>query len=262
LIHFYKRIYSQDYSISSRMEKELEELKEKVSKLERIILRDEGGPAPGSDSATPTPRVRDRPEYDQVDGWKLISLGALGQALERAQHCGHGQLVLVEVDRKLQRWGLAVVLGYVCKACGAQTLLPSSSFSRSVGDYRVNSQFRQTLGQTAYTALASLLQEDISIQRLELQCRTGPPSLLTQFSEDPLSPEQPGEEERQHLPGEELQPLPGEEVLLEEVLVVELQVVLLEEHQVGLRVVLWEVLPAELPEVEKSLSKEEENLEA
>ena len=58
-------------------------------------------------------------------------------------------------------------------------------------------------------------QEDISIQRLELQCRTGPPSLLTQFTEDPLSPEQPGEEERQHLPGEELQPLPGEEVLLE-----------------------------------------------
>ena len=40
-------IYSQDYSISGRMEKELEELKEKVSKLERIISRDEAGPAPG-----------------------------------------------------------------------------------------------------------------------------------------------------------------------------------------------------------------------
>ena len=59
------------------------------------------------------PKVRARPEYDQVtllhsfmitplvqvEGWKVVDLGMMGEALQAAQACGHSQLVLVEVGR-------------------------------------------------------------------------------------------------------------------------------------------------------------------
>ena len=68
---------------------------------------------------------------DQVEGWKLVDLMALNEALEAAQLCGHNRLVLVEADRKVSREGLSAIVGFVCRQCGAQTLLPTSKFSRT-----------------------------------------------------------------------------------------------------------------------------------
>ena len=69
--------------------------------------------------------------FDQVEGWKLVDLMALNEALEAAQLCGHNRLVLVEADRKVSREGLSAIVGFVCRQCGAQTLIPTSKFSRT-----------------------------------------------------------------------------------------------------------------------------------
>ena len=69
--------------------------------------------------------------FAQVEGWKLVDLMALNEALEAAQLCGHNRLVLVEADRKVSREGLSAIVGFVCRQCGAQTLIPTSKFSRT-----------------------------------------------------------------------------------------------------------------------------------
>jgi hypothetical protein len=168
------------------MEEDLADLRRRVARLERQA-RGEGAvvPAAPGPGAAGEPVVRPRPDYDSVDGWRLVELGPLAAALEAAQSCGHGRLQLVEADRKLQRDGLAAVLGYVCRQCGAQTLLPTSRFSRAAPPgYLVNKEFAAALGQKAFSSLVTLVQADSSITRVELPARPGAPALLARFTED------------------------------------------------------------------------------
>jgi len=129
------------------------------------------------------PTLRPMPEYDQVEGWKLVDLMALNEALEAAQLCGHNRLVLVEADRKVSREGLSAIVGFVCRQCGAQTLLPTSKFSRtSPTGFQVNKEFSAALGHRAYSKLVTLVQGDSSIRKVE--GARGSPRLMTRFSED------------------------------------------------------------------------------
>ena len=130
------------------------------------------------------PVVGDRPSYDQVSGWRLVEVGALGEALEAAQACGHGRLALVEVDRKVQREEAVCLLGYVCRQCGQQTLLPSSPYCRAAPPgYQANKEFSAALGRRAFSRLVELVQADATIRRIEVP--QGGRSLLTKFTEQP-----------------------------------------------------------------------------
>ena len=76
----------------------------------------------------PEPRGLKRQEYDYVEGWKIVDLKIMNEALgtniqqcitvsncsplsEIAQKCGHSQVVLVESNRKKMRADLAAHLG-------------------------------------------------------------------------------------------------------------------------------------------------------
>ena len=138
------------------MEAEVESLRQRVEQLERLVKGEEAGAGgAGAEGLQPSecgpqgPTLRPIPEYDQVgnlgaiillvlqnnfdqvEGWKLVDLMALNEALEAAQLCGHNRLVLVEADRKVSREGLSAIVGFVCRQCGAQTLIPTSKFSRT-----------------------------------------------------------------------------------------------------------------------------------
>ena len=139
------------------MEAEVESLRQRVEQLERLVKGEEAGAGAGagaeglqpSECGPQGPTLRPIPEYDQVghlgaiillvlqnnfdqvEGWKLVDLMALNEALEAAQLCGHNRLVLVEADRKVSREGLSAIVGFVCRQCGAQTLIPTSKFSRT-----------------------------------------------------------------------------------------------------------------------------------
>ena len=143
------------------MEAEVESLRQRVEQLERLVKGEEpgaggaGAGGAGAEGLQPSecgpqgPTLRPIPEYDQVgnlgaiillvlqnnfdqvEGWKLVDLMALNEALEAAQLCGHNRLVLVEADRKVSREGLSAIVGFVCRQCGAQTLIPTSKFSRT-----------------------------------------------------------------------------------------------------------------------------------
>jgi len=168
------------------MEAEVESLRQRVEQLERLVKGEGDG---GDGSLQPSqcgaqgPTLRPMPEYDQVEGWKLVDLMALNEALEAAQLCGHNRLVLVEADRKVSREGLSAIVGFVCRQCGAQTLLPTSKFSRtSPTGFQVNKEFSAALGHRAYSKLVTLVQGDSSIRKVE--GARGSPRLMTRFSED------------------------------------------------------------------------------
>lgn len=172
------------------MEAEVESLRQRVEQLERLVKGEGGGGGDGgggslqpSQCGAQGPTLRPMPEYDQVEGWKLVDLMALNEALEAAQLCGHNRLVLVEADRKVSREGLSAIVGFVCRQCGAQTLLPTSKFSRtSPTGFQVNKEFSAALGHRAYTKLVTLVQGDSSIRKVE--GARGSPRLMTRFSED------------------------------------------------------------------------------
>lgn len=167
------------------MEAEVESLRQRVEQLERLVKGEDGGTASlqPSQCGAQGPILRPMPEYDQVEGWKLVDLMALNEALEAAQLCGHGRLVLVEADRKVAREGLSAIVGFVCRQCGAQTLLPTSKFSRaSPTGFQVNKEFSAVLGHRAYSKLVTLVQGDSSIRKVD--GARGSPRLMTKFSED------------------------------------------------------------------------------
>jgi len=173
------------------MEAEVESLRQRVEQLERLVKGEEAGAGAGagaeglqpSECGPQGPTLRPIPEYDQVEGWKLVDLMALNEALEAAQLCGHNRLVLVEADRKVSREGLSAIVGFVCRQCGAQTLIPTSKFSRtSPTGFQVNKEFSAALGHRAYSKLVTLVQGDSSIKKVE--GARGSPRLMTKFTED------------------------------------------------------------------------------
>jgi len=144
------------------MEEEVEMLRNKIEELEKkIALREDKNVIKeeklGSASEPTEPKKAD---YDYVEGWKIIDLKMMNEALEIAQKCGHSQVVLVEVNKKTMRSGLAAHLAYVCITCGRQTIFSSSTFSQEdPPNYMVNKEF-SAIGMKAYNSMVRLVQED------------------------------------------------------------------------------------------------------
>jgi len=141
------------------MEEEVEMLRKKVAELEEKLAGEDGEKL----AVVPEPRALQKQEYDYVEGWKIVDLKIMNEALEIAQKCGHSQVVLVEANRKQMRAGLAVHLAYVCITCGRQTVFSSSSYSQEdPANYVVNKVF-SAAGMTAFNSIVNIVQEDKTI---------------------------------------------------------------------------------------------------
>merc|ERR1711970_1520992 len=112
-------------------EQEVDVLKQKIAELEEKLARqEEDGFNSDSHASLPSvsePKIFKKQLYEYVEGWKLLDLKIMNEALEIAQKCGHSQVVLVEVNRTKVREGLAAHLAYVCITCGKQTIFSTSS---------------------------------------------------------------------------------------------------------------------------------------
>jgi len=139
---------------------EVENLRKNIKELEKKLAEKQINIEDEKLGSAPVPKVLQSPDYDYVEGWKMIDLKIMNEALEIAQKCGHSQIVLVEVNRTKVREGLASHLAYVCIACGRQTIFPTSSFSHEdPPNYEVNKQF-SALGMATYNSMVTLVQND------------------------------------------------------------------------------------------------------
>jgi len=144
------------------MEEEIEKLKKKVAELENEVATQNDDEDQKLADA-PEPRGLKRQEYDYVEGWKIVDLKIMNEALEIAQKCGHSQVVLVESNRKKMRADLAAHLAYVCITCGRQTVFSNSSYSQEEpANYVVNKEF-SAVGLTAYFSVVNIVQSDKTI---------------------------------------------------------------------------------------------------
>merc|ERR1719431_2458346 len=97
------------------MEEEIEMLKKKIDELEKeIAVKDKKAENSEKLGFAPEPRGLKKQDYEYVEGWKIIDLRIMNEALEIAQKCGHSQVVLVEANRTRMRTGLASHLAYLC----------------------------------------------------------------------------------------------------------------------------------------------------
>lgn len=134
-------------------------LRKKVAELEKKLDTKEDEEL----GMVPEPRALKKQEYEYVEGWKIVDLKIMNEALEIAQKCGHSQVVLVEANRKRMRADLAVHMAYVCITCGRQTVFSSSSYSQEdPANYVVNKVF-SAAGMTAFNSIVNIVQEDKTI---------------------------------------------------------------------------------------------------
>jgi len=146
------------------MEEEIEMLKKKIDELEKeIAAKDQKTDHIEKLDYAPEPRGLKKQDYEYVEGWKIIDLRIMNEALEIAQKCGHSQVVLVEANRTRMRTGLASHLAYLCITCGSQTVFSSSSFSQEEpSNYVVNKQFSK-LGLNTYNSVVKLVTKERTI---------------------------------------------------------------------------------------------------
>jgi len=146
------------------MEEEIEILKNKIDELEKkIAVKNQKADNSEKLGFAPEPRGLKKQDYEYVEGWKIIDLRIMNEALEIAQKCGHSQVVLVEANRTRMRTGLASHLAYLCITCGTQTVFSSSSFSQEEpSNYVVNKEFSR-LGLDTYNSVVKLVTEEKTI---------------------------------------------------------------------------------------------------
>eukprot|EP00092_Neocalanus_flemingeri_P006542 GFUD01007052.1.p1 GENE.GFUD01007052.1~~GFUD01007052.1.p1 ORF type:complete len:560 (+),score=220.44 GFUD01007052.1:152-1831(+) len=144
------------------MEQEIENLKKRVVDLEKKLAGKEFRTA-AMDERVPEPKGLKKQEYEYVEGWKIVDMKIMNEALEIAQKCGHSQIVLVEANRQKMRADLSAHLAYVCITCGKQTVFSTSTYSQEEPpNYVVNKEFA-TLGKSAFSSLVNIIQEDETI---------------------------------------------------------------------------------------------------
>jgi len=148
-------------------EQEVDALKQKIAELEEKLARqEEDGFNSDSHASLPSvsePKIFKKQLYEYVEGWKLLDLKIMNEALEIAQKCGHSQVVLVEANRDKVRVDLVSQLAYVCIICGRQTVFSTSSYcKKDPSNYEVNKSFA-SLGKTFYTALVTKVTNDKTV---------------------------------------------------------------------------------------------------
>jgi len=144
------------------MEQEVEELRKKVAELEEK-LDEQQTEERHILTQVPEPRALKKQSYEYVEGWNIVHMKNMNEALEIAQKCGHSQIVLVEANRQKMRTDLSAHLAYVCITCGQQTVFSTSSFCQEEpANYIVNKKFA-AIGKSAFASLVNIVQEDNTI---------------------------------------------------------------------------------------------------
>jgi len=133
------------------MEAEVRRLRKQVLELEKRladVCYEDGKSTVRLEKADEPNEKINTQEFDYVEGWKIVDLKIMNEALEMAQRCGHSKLVLVEANKNHARVDLAAHLGkffltlsfifsfmfffiaYICITCGNKVIFSSSSYSK------------------------------------------------------------------------------------------------------------------------------------
>ena len=172
-----------------RYEAEIEELQRQISVLKsrHFCNKDE---VKKMLKSAPDPKLKDDNCYYIKEGYRMIDINILRKALDRAQECGHGKLMLVELDPSKVYADLVTQLAFICHKCCAETVFPTSAYStHNPPNYNVNKQVLLTLGPQSYYDLVKFVQKSKESKIVRLKKRNKEDSSLIVLYEkvnDPL----------------------------------------------------------------------------
>ncbi|XP_040570104.1 uncharacterized protein [Lepeophtheirus salmonis] len=104
----------------------------------------------------PILETKERKYYTSC-GYNMMNMTALREALNKAQKCGHGNLIILEHED--ERDHLASRLVFLCQTCKNETIFYTSGFSsKTPGYFTINKAVLNTLGPNAFFKLVDFVK--------------------------------------------------------------------------------------------------------